>query len=343
MPVLGSGIIPQSGAIAAELESTVRRAFLESVIVQFWKSSPFTCALLSNSMMASGGLSPVTAPVQGNPMVTTQWTGYDGTFNQPGVTPGLQNAEFNLAANVCAIPFLGFEGLVQLDYDVVPLIDARMNDATNVSIDTFSTAVYNNVSNTLALVGLPGAVDDGTQAATYGGIPRNSTNSLNINWWQSTYVSNSGGAVTPTRNLFMQYIAQVFKKTGEKPKMGLCGVGTWTQLTQDFTPQERYNTDKGGAYGESGNTVNALFDAVMVAGVPIYADPYCPEGTLYLLNTDYMSLYLHEKAAFQFTGFESTLPNGQFGYIGCLLTLLQLVNVKPLVHGKFANLAYLPI
>jgi hypothetical protein len=317
---------------------------MESVIVQIWKSSPFICALLSNAMLASGGLSPITAPVQGNPMVQQQWTGYDGNFNQAGVTPGLQNAEFNLAASVTAIPFLGFEGLVQLDYDVVPLIEARMNDATNGTIDQFATALYNNISNPLALIGLPAAVDDGTAAATYGGIARNSVNSQNLSWWQSTNVTNSGGAVTPTRNLIMQYQNQVFKKTGEKPKMGICGVGTWTQLTQDFTPLERYNTGPGGnAYGDNGNTVNALFDALMIAGVPIYCDPYCPEGTIYELNTDYLSLYIHEKAGFQFTGFESTLPNNQFGYIGAMLTLLQFVNVKPLVHGKFSNLSYLPI
>lgn len=343
MPQLGTGIVPAAGAIANELVATVRRAFLESVIVQIWKSSPLTCALLQSAMLASGGLSPVTAPVQGNPMVTGQWVGYDGSFNQPGVTPGLQNAEFNLKAFTTAIPFLGFEGLVQMDYDVVPLIDARMNDATNVTIDAFSNTMYNNVTNTQQLIGLPGAIDDGTAAATYGGIARNSSNSLGTNWWQSTTVTNSGGAVTPTRNLIMQYISQIFKKTGEKPKMGIMGVGTWTQLTQDFTPQERYNTDRTGSYGETGNVVNSLFDAVMIANVPIYCDPYCPEGTLYLLNTDYMSLYIHEKAGFQFTGFESTLPNGQFGYIGAILTLLELVNVKPVVHGKFSNLAFLPI
>jgi hypothetical protein len=344
MPTLGVGILPAAGSIASELESVTRRAFMESVIVQIWKSSPATCAFLSNAMLASGGLNPITAPIQGNPMVTQQWTGYSGTFNQPGVTPGLQNAEFALAASVTAIPFLGFEGLVQLDYDVVPLIDARMNDATNGTIDQFSTAMYNNITNQQALIGLPAAIDDGTNASAYGGIARNSTNSLGNSYWQSTVVSNSGGAVTPTRNLFYQYVAQVTKKTGEKPKMGLVGFGTFAQLVEDFTAFERYNTGPGSnAYGDGGNVVNALFDALMIAGVPIYADPYCPEGELYLLNTDYLSLYIHEKAGFQFTGFESTLPNGQFGYVGAVLTLLQLVNVKPIVHGRFANLNYLPI
>src|SRR5205085_4931657 len=154
-------------AIANELSATVRRGFLTSVIVQIWQASPLMAALMQSAMMASGGLSPITAPLQGNPMVTGQWLGYDGSFNQPGVTPGIQNAEFNLKAFTTAIPFLGFEGLVQIDYDVVPLIEARMNDATNVTIDTFATALYNNVANQQQMIGLPGAVDDGTFSASY--------------------------------------------------------------------------------------------------------------------------------------------------------------------------------
>lgn len=342
MPILGSGIIPNAGSVASELTAVTRRAFLQKYIVQIWKSSPLTCALLSSALMASGGISPITAPVQGNPMVQTQNTDYSGTFNKPGVIPGLQNAEYNLSAYVTPIPFLGFEGLVQVDYDVVPIIEARMNDATNSTIDAFSTDLWNNITNNQKIIGLPGAVDDGTASATYGGIARNSVNSQGTSWWQSTYVSNSGGAVTPTRNLLMQYIAQITKKNGEMPKMGICGLGTWTLLTEDFTSQERYIVGPGpDAYGDG--TVKSMFQAVMVGGVPIYADPYAPEGTIYLLNTDYLSMYIHEKAGFQFTGFESTLPNGQFGYIGAILTLLQLVNVKPQSQGKFANIGFLNI
>lgn len=341
MPQFGVGIIPPAGSVAAELTAVTRRAFLQKYIVQIWKASPLTCALLSSALMASGGLSPITAPVQGNPMVAGEWTDYSGSFDKPGNIPGLQNAEFNLSAYVVPIPFLGLEGLVQVDYGVVPIIEARMNDATSETIDAFSTALWNNVTNTQQIVGLPGAVDDGTFAATYGGIARNSTNSLGNSWWASTYVSNASGAVTPTRNLIMQYVAQVTKKNGEMPKMGVCGVGTWTLLTQDFTPQERYVVDSGGAYGDG--VVRSLFQAVMIAGVPIYCDPYAPEGILYLLNTDYLSMYIHEKAGFQMIPFESTLVNGQIGYLAAILTLLQLVNVKPQSQGKFSNLSYLNI
>jgi hypothetical protein len=139
----------------------------------------------------------------------------------------------------------------------------------------------------------------------------------------------------------LQYISQVTKVTGEIPKMGLMGFGTWTALAQDFTPNERYVVTPTQPFGEG--KVEALFRALDVAGVPFYPDPYCPEGTLYLLNTDYLALYVHERASFYFTGFESTLANGQFGYIGALLTLLEMVDVKCKAHGKFDNLSFLNI
>lgn len=337
MPILGQGIIPAQGAIANELSAVVRRAFMPRVYVQLWKSAPLMAAMLSHAQVASGGLSPITAPLQGAPMVSGQWVDYSGSFNQPGVQPGIQNAEFNLKAYCTPIPFLGFEGLVQLDYSIVPLIDARMNDATNVTIDTFATTLYNNVANTQQLVGLPAAIDDGTFSNSYGGIPR-TTNTF----WRSAYVHN-GGATVPTRNLMLQYVAQVSKATGEMPSIGIMGFGTWTLLAQDFTPQERYNINPAERLSSADFVGHSSFQALDIAGIPFYADPYCPEGTLYIINTNYLSLYLHERAAFAFTGFESTLPNNQFGYISAVLSLLELVNVKCKAHAKIDGLQFLNI
>jgi hypothetical protein len=328
MPQFGSGIIPAAGGIANELSAIVRRGYMPRMYVQIWKSAPLIAALLGAAQVASGGLSPITVPVQGTPMVTGQWTDYSGSFAQPGVQPGISDAEFNLKAFISTLPFLGFEGLVQVDYSIVPLIEARINDTTNVTIDTFANALYNNISNQQQLVGLPAAIDDGTNLVTYGGLSRTSNQ-----FWKSLFVSTSGA---PQRSNALTFIAQCTKVTGEMPSMGIMGFGTWTALAQDFLGNERYNITPGSNFGAD-NKVSSLFRALDVAGVPIYADPYCPEGTLYLLNTNYLSLYLHEKAAFSFTGFESTLPNNQLGYVGAVLSLLELVNVKPRAHARIAG------
>ena len=117
--------------------------------------------------MASGGVSAVTCPVQGSAFVTTQASDYTGTFNQPVVTNGATNAEFNLKLIVTPIPFLGMEGAVQINAAVVPIVEARMNDAGNSATDYLATKLFNNATDGLDIVGLPGAVDD---TGLYGNI-----------------------------------------------------------------------------------------------------------------------------------------------------------------------------
>jgi hypothetical protein len=336
VPILGTGILPPSGAIATELTSVVRRAFVPKVFVQIYQSSPLMLAFLANNNMATGGVSPITVPVQGTQMTTGQWIGYDGSFNLPGTIPGIQNAEFNLKGYITPIPFLGMEGLVQVDYSVVPLIEARMNDAAEQTIKSFTTALYGNISNTSQIIGLPGAIDDGTNASSYGGIARSTTNAQGTAWWKSYYVSNAGTGLS--RDLVLTYVAAVTKKTGESPNIGVCGFGTWTTLAKDFTSNERYNYTPSNTYSDG--KISAHFRAIEVAGVPVYPDPYCPEGTLYLLNTNYINLYIHERAAFQVLPFESTFANGQLGYVGGLLNVMELVNVKPQAHGAINGLSY---
>jgi len=340
MPILGQGILPPAGGLGTigfELTQVVRRAFVNKVFVQIYQSTPLMLAFLANNQMATGGVSPITVPVQGNQMTNGQWIGYDGSFNLPGTIPGIQNAEFDLKGYITPIPFLGMEGLVQVDYAVVPLIEARMNDATEQTIRSFTQALYANVSNTSQMIGLIGAIDDGTNAATYGGIARNSLNTQGISWWKSFYVASAAAA--PTRDLILTYIASVTKKTGESPNIGVCGFGTWTKLAQDFTAAESYKYTPNSSYTDG--TISAHFRAIEVAGVPVYPDPYCPEGTLYLLNTDYISLYIHERAAFELLPFESTFANGQIGFVGGLINVMELVNVKPQAHGAINGLTFI--
>jgi hypothetical protein len=287
-------------------------------------------ALIANSQTASGGVSSVSVPVQGSQFVNAQWSDYSGSFAQPSVQQGAYQAEFNLKLLVSPVPFLGMEGAVQQDYAIIPLIEARMNDATNVMMDSMATALYNNTTNNQQFIGLPAAVDDGTGTATYGNINRTTDT-----WWKSKQYA--AGSVNPTRQNVLQYISGTVKNGAEVPTFGVCGFGTWTLLAQDYVGQENYMITPGSGFDGDANGPQAAFRALMVAGVPIYPDPYCPEGTLYLLNTNYLSLYIHEQASFAFTGFESTLPNFQIGYVGAVLMIAELVNTKPKAMTKITG------
>ncbi len=319
MPI-GGGILPASGSQQYnELTYVTRRAFIPKLVVQIYNSTPLMAALIANSQTASGGVSSVTVPVQGSQFVNAQWSDYSGSFAQPSVQQGAYNAEFNLKLLVSPVPFLGMEGAVQQDHAIIPLIEARMNDATNVMMDAMATSLYNNTSNTQQFTGLPLAVDS---TGTYGNIDR-STHA----WWAAK--EYAAGSVNPTRQNVLQYISGTVKNCAEVPSFGVCGFGTWTLLAQDYVGQEQYMITPGSGFDGDANGPQAAFRALMVAGVPIYPDPYCPEGTLYLLNSNYLSLYIHEQASFAFTGFESTLPNFQIGYVGAVLMIAELVNTKP--------------
>lgn len=320
---IGGGIIPATGTSQFnELTYVTRRAFIPKLVVQIYNSTPLMAALIANSQTATGGVSSVTVPVQGAQFVNAQWSDYSGSFAQPAVQQGAYNAEFDLKLMITPVPFLGMEGVVQQDHAIIPLIEARMNDATNVMMDAMSYSLYNNTTNTQQFTGLPAAVDNGTGTATYGNINRST-----YTWWKSTQYS--AGSVNPTRQNVLQYISGTVKNGAEVPTFGVCGFGTWTLLAQDYVGQEQYVITPGSGFDSDANGPQAAFRALMVAGVPIYPDPYCPEGTLYLLNTNYLNLYIHEQGQFVFTGFESTLPNWQIGYVGAVLTIAELVSTKP--------------
>ena len=319
MPI-GGGILPASGSTQfTELTYVTRRAFIPKLVVQLYNSTPLMAALIANSQSASGGVSSVTVPVQGSQFVNAQWSDYSGSFAQPSVQQGAYNAEFNLKLMIAPVPFLGMEGAVQQDAAVIPLIEARMNDATNVMMDAMATSLYNNTTNTQQFTGLPAAVSD---SGTYGNIDRST-----YTWWKSKQYA--AGSVNPTRQNVLQYISGTVKNGAEVPTFGVCGFGTWTLLAQEYVGQEQYVLTPGSGFDGDANGPQSGFRALMVAGVPIYPDPYCPEGTVYFLNSNYLSLYIHEQGSFVFTGFESTLPNWQIGYVGAVLMIAELVNTKP--------------
>ena len=338
MPILGTGIFPQGGvnSLGQELQYVVRRAFVKKLVVQLYNTSPLAAALIANSQPATGGVSSVTIPAQGSQFVNMQWVGYDGSFNQPSVQPAVTNLEFNLKGAVIPIPYLGFEGLIQDAHEIIPLLASRFNDAGNVYCDGVATALLNNVGNTSQLIGLPAAIDDGTNSTYYGNQSRTA------NPWLKAKRYAAGG-VNPTRALVAQYITGTFKNGGELPTFGIMGPATWQTLQNDFLPNESYVITPEKGFDTEPWGARSAFRACMVSGIPIYMDPYVPEGTLYLLNTGYLAFYIHERAAFAFTGFESTLSNNQIGYIGAVLSLLELVVAKPKVMTVVTGFTFVAI
>jgi hypothetical protein len=122
----------------------------------------------------------VTAEIMGNSVERVTDVGVAGVHRLFSRLEDIQRA------NV-VIVVAGMEGALQMDHAIVPLLEARMNDATNSMIDALAYSLYNNTSNNQQLLGLPAAIDDGTNTATYGNINRTANP-----WWQAKWYATSG-------------------------------------------------------------------------------------------------------------------------------------------------------
>jgi hypothetical protein len=329
----GTGMVPANGALMAEMNAVTRRAIIPKMVVQIYSSVPMLSILMRNAHRAKGGLSQVSVGVQGSQYVNAAWSGYSGGFTQPTVQAAAQQAAWNLSLMTIPIPLLGMESLMQSSETVIPLVKLRMADAKTVGVQFLSNALFgSNASNPLAMNGLLDVYDDGTTVAQYGGITRSGTGSF----WKSNVYSTS---INPTRATMVSRIMQLTKLAGgESPDFIIMSMGDWTTLLTDYMQAEQFHTTPNTRYGND-DAINAGFRALMLGNTPILADPFCQNGTAYLINSRYLALYMSEFAAWAWSGFYSLIPNNQVASTGVVITAPALVSTKPVSGMRLSNVA----
>jgi len=287
---------------------------------------------MRNAQRARGGLSQITVPVQGSSFVSFNWAGYSGTFPQPSVQPAANQAQFNLSVGTVPISLLGMESLIQSTEAVIPLVKARMADAKTVAVQSISSAFFSSSgADPLSINGLLDAYDDGTTVSTYGGLNRNTAS-----FWKSTKYATS---ITPTRQTMITRIMQLTKLAGgEAPDLIIMSMGDWTTLMTDFMNAEQFHTTPGSRYGND-DAINAGFRCLMLGNTPILADPFCPTGKAFLINTRYLGLYVSEDANFAWSGFHSLIPNNQLANVGVVVIGMALVCTKPVSGMQLSAVA----
>lgn len=320
-PVAG-GITP-GGAIGAQLQAITRRAVVPSVYVQIYQSHPLLSLLLANAQTAKGGLGQITIPTQGASFNSFSWGSFAGDFPMPQDQAALQDAYFNLKLGMVPIGFFGMEAIVQSSEVIIPKLRAVMSDAAVVIKQALAQSLYaNNYSQSQAIDSLPMAFDNGTNVPTYGGIPR-----AGNAWWQGQYLPNSAG-ISSRVGMATTLTRVMTGAGGESPDFATMNPADWATLMADFMGYEQYQTRPKSIYGKD-DVVNAGFRALRVLDTPIFPDPFCPVGSMYMINSRYLAMYLSEYAPFVFSGFQSAIPQGQIADIGVLITALDLVCAKP--------------
>jgi hypothetical protein len=299
-------------------------------------STPTFFYLMGNAQKVAGGLSQITVPVQSQSMVQGQFTGYGGGFNQPNITPGIQDAQFNTCYWVVPVPLPFGETVIQASEREISLLKARMNDVYAVSVQNLAPLLFSGSTNSLQPNGFADGFDNGTNYPSYGGINRLSAGNSN---WKGQYYNASALSSGFTRKTMSQYIIQITDVAGgEAPTFMVMNPGDFTTLNNDFIGVEQIFTKPGSEYS-MGTPVRSSFPNVNIAGIPIFADHFCPKGTCYAINTKYTSFYLSEDAAFDFSGFYSLVPLGQIGQQGVTILGYNIVTAKPSANAVITGFA----
>ena len=294
------------------------------VVILIYKQNPLLALLLRNAIRASGGVSPYTQPVQTGQYVQSSWIGPAGQFNLPQDVAATINAEFNMCCLATPVSSLGLEQLVTQDaIAVASRLMLKLNDLKNSSLQALSTALFGPpTANVLQMYSLNDAYGTTTP---YGGLAR--TGAGGYPSWAGLSIPTAGAILT--RSAFIpNMLASVKNAGGEALDFVVMSVEDWTTLLTDFMAVERYNNDPSSRWGKD-DPVNSGFRGLLLGDTPLFFDLNCPIGTAFGFNSKYITLVVHEDANFAWTGWYSTIPQGQIASVGLSLTALNLVCSKP--------------
>ncbi len=206
------------------------------------------------------------------------------------------------------------------DWRVFNLVDAAMNNGELTMIDNLSTQVFSNGGGD-DLDGLENSI---SQSGAYGGITRSAVTGTSGYAVRSGADDSTGGALS-LPNMNIQFGNCVVGR--EKPNMLVTTQLLWNKIWARSQPSERNPNP--------GTERDIGFESVRFNGADVVVDSHCASGTIYMLNTKWYNLYVHNKWNFRFRGPMEQV--NQQVQIGQLIFWGNLVCTAPRYQGKMTG------
>lgn len=359
-----------SGQIFTNRVTDITYQYILPVLVdQVSNSNVFTSKVLGNTIDWEG--TSYNVPIQ------TAFSTTGGPFNgmdtfPTAATNNTRQMTFYLTGYDQSIVIPGIEAAVNgnTESQVIKLLTAKMDEAKISMADSIGTLLY-GFGLGKAFDGLGNIVDNGTNAATYGGLSRTTYPFLDAD---VTAVAN--GTIT------LSYLSSEFdnvsaaSSTTESPTLGLTTKGIWTFIEGLIQPMlsARYESTSVKGYDRvdgktpMGTTVPAGdttlggaggFIAITWRGRPFVADDKATGQTFFWINERYLDFAVQKSSdlreisstvesmegfyedvpfpsAFQFRDMMSSI--NQFGEVGVVILLGNLIDRQPRRNGKLTGI-----
>lgn len=264
------------------------------------------------------------------PLVYTRFAagGFYQGFDLLDVSPSdtVKNAAFDWKQAYVPVSVDGLT-LIRADSPeaIVNFLSFYFENAQTELAEILGVGVWSNVvSNTLSIDGLQGAVDDGTVAATYGGLSRAANP-----FWKSQIDSTTATLTLPS----MQAMFGNCTQGGRHPSLLAATQANYNRYWNLAQAFQAFPAQPG---GQDEQLAQAGFTNLIFNNVPIAVDSHVPANHIFFLNEDYIYLYVNPRADFNMKEFRE--PVNQDAMTSLILWAGNVILANCQLQGKMTAL-----
>ena len=199
---------------------------------------------------------------------------------------------------------------------IAGLVNAQLEVATLQAEDLVGTALFSTGADVNQPEGLRAAVDNGSVAATYGGLGSRTTTN---DFWQPA----SGALDTSTAVLSLASMQTVFgaaREGGRHPSILITTDANYNRFQNLLTSQQRFPVGTGGTDEQ---LASAGFTNLLYNNVPLIVDSHCPANHIFFLNEDFFKFVTHPKFNFVVGDWQEAI--NQDAFVAKLIVRCSLV------------------
>ena len=327
--------------------ATTQDKMLPKAVHTIFESNVLFSRLIGSAKKWSGETMKKTIKVSKN---TTggSFDGYDALDTNASDTKRQLSFDPKFAYKTVSLPLTDVTINKVNETQVINLLEIEVEEAAQDFADDLGTMIYGDGTGNGGkdLNGLGNIVDDGTVAATYGGLSRATYTSL-----KST-VTDSGGTLTLDK---MAALWGAITDGTQKPTLGVATQTVFDLYSKLIEPKMRIEVDV--PMFNNGQKGIAGFTGLRFKDFPIIVDGKAPDGTLFMLNEKELEFRALTMAMTQPVKYSTQLdgndpvtlgqgfsfdkwlkPVNQAALIGHIYFGGQLASWNPKRHGKLTGI-----
>jgi hypothetical protein len=270
------------------LLSTTIANYRDQLTDNVFTARPLTNHLVSRGRirMLNGGTKIVEPLIYGQNSTVASYSGYDTISLTP--QEGISAAEFEWKQYAASIAISGIEEAKNNgEQEIINLLEAKIMQAEESLREGFNQMFFSDGTGNSGKNwnGLGNLIESGN---TVGGI--NSASGQGNDWWRS-YEENTAGALTLAQ---MATAYNTVSVGNDHPDLVLTTQTLFEKYESLLQPQLRY-TDTA--------TADAGFQNLLFKAAPVTYDVHAPAGTMFFINSKYLTLVGHTGKWFENTPF----------------------------------------